>query len=218
MRLPAFLLLLTAGLPVLAQGVQMQALDPDTARAIRPVVEAAHRSFDRMPALRLTSRIGALCGGDGATSGDSRYCTSENVIFVASGLAERLGAERAAYVVAHQMGHAVQVRHGVADLALARITAARSREAELRGMVVRQVECIAGVLLARAGLDPPDLVREPFTGSHWGRAPMAGGPRVTIGIDARRKWLAAGYRKRDLSVCAVGEFGADLLLRADRDR
>jgi len=123
-------------------------------------------------------------------------------------------------LVAHAYGHAVQVQHGVADFALAQIRARRSEEAMLRGLVARQVDCIAGFLVARAGLAPADLTdwmaQEPFAGTHWGRDPLRIGPQVSVGLQARADWFAAG-QGGDLAVCAPGEFTADLLLEALRD-
>ena len=214
MRVLTILLLLTV--PAWGQGVQMADLSPPTERAIRAVVAEAGRTFGRMPPVRLTSAIAQVCGGDGNSSLLTRYCTDQNVIFVAADLVARAGGDGAAYAVAHQFGHAVQVRHGIADIALRRIRAERDREAEFRGWVTRQVECIAGVLLARSGQTLPPPGGEPFTGSHWGRSPISGGPTVSIGGAERRRWLEAGYRARDFGVCAVGEFGAERILQAER--
>ncbi len=194
----------------------MAELSPATAKLLRGVTQTALKTFPNMPGVRLTSRIGAICSGDGASSTLTRYCTSDNAIYVAADLAQQVDGDMAAYLVAHQFGHAVQVRHGIADIALARITRDRAREAEYRGWVTRQVECIAGVLLKRSGARVPGFGAEPFTGSHWGRSPMAGGPRVSIGAAERRRWLETGYRAGDFGVCAVGEFGAELILRAER--
>ena len=210
------LILLCLAAPVHGQGVQMAELSQPTARLVRDVTQIAHKTFPNLPSVRLTSQIGAICRGDGDSSTLTRYCTSDNAIYVAADLAQRVEADMAAYLVAHQFGHAVQVRHGIADVALARITRDRAREAEYRGWVTRQVECIAGVLLKRAGARVPALDAEPFTGSHWGRSPMAGGPRVSIGAGERRSWLQTGHRAGDFKVCAVGEFGAELILRAER--
>jgi len=110
--------------------------------------------------------------------------------------------------MAHVLGHAIQVRHGVADVALRAIRSRRSEEQALRGMVTRQVECVAGVLMATAGEQPAMLRgfgQEPFTGSHWGRDPLNQGPRVSIGLEARAEWYEIGYAARDFAACTVGE-------------
>ena len=103
------------------------------------------------------------------------------------------------------MGHAIQVKYGVADIALRKITDERSREKELRGMVTRQVECIAGVLFARAGLPNANLKRlyktEPFTQSHWGREPLSRGPKVSIGLNARAEWFSKGQKTEQFQTC-----------------
>ena len=209
-------LLCCLAMPAWGQGVQMAGLNGETAQAVRDVVATMHGTFARMPAVRLTSAIGEVCGGDGESSGEVRYCTGQNVIFVAADLAARRGADWAAYAVAHQAGHGVQVRHGIADVALRLIVTDRAREAEYRGWVTRQVECIAGVLIGRSGGALPEFGAEPFTGSHWGRAPLSNGPKVSIGAAERRRWLEAGFRARDFSACGVGEFGAELILRAEQ--
>jgi len=120
-------------------------------------------------------------------------------------------------MLAHLYGHAVQVQHGVADFALGQIRQRRSEEAMLRGLVTRQVECIAGFIMARAGQDDVDLTTlfatEPFTDSHWGRDPLRIGPQVSIGLAVRADWFAIGQRG-DLAACGPGEFTADLLLEA----
>ncbi len=177
----------------------------------------ARQTFDSLPELVLVEDVVARCRGDAGTSLLVRYCSSEDRIY----LDKDISADaRSAYLLAHVMGHAIQVKHGVADVALAMIRANRPREAELRGMVTRQVECIAGVLLGRAGMPLPDLEAlfgaEPFTGSHWGRTPMFSGPKVSIGLAARQTWLARGFNAGAFQACASGEMGDELLLKAEK--
>ena len=178
------------------------------------VAKAYGAAFSDMPSLIVQPGIKDECGGNGAANSDVIYCTSNNTVFL------RDGAANGAYLIAHVMGHAVQVRHGVADIALREIRARRDEEAKLRGWVTRQVECIAGFMLARAGMPLPDLDQafdqEPFTGSHWGRNPIRIGPKVSIGTSERAKWLAKGHGAKSLEACAVGEFGAELLIAAYR--
>ena len=122
--------------------------------------------------------------------------------------------------MAHVLGHAIQVRHGVADVALPAIRNRRSEEDALRGMVTRQVDCVAGVLMASAGLAPADLnqlfTTEPFTDVHWGRQPINSGSRVTIGLAARSQWYDIGYTARDFAACSVDEMSSDLIVAALR--
>ena len=219
--LAAVLFCVLCGTTVGAQDVGMDGLNPKTAKAIRPIVKTANKHFTRMPQVQLTSRLVDLCNGDGETNTLVRYCTALNTIYVAADLTERLPPEGAAYVLAHAYGHAVQVRHGIADIALAKITTDRPREAELRGLVTMQVECIAGVLVGRAlpnGRGKPSdwFPTEPFTGSHWGRSPMRNGPKVAIGTAMRDEWFSKGRASRDFASCAAGEMGAELILRAER--
>ena len=94
-----------------------------------------------------------------------------------------------------------------------------SEEQALRGMVTRQVECVAGVLMATAGEQPAMLRgfgQEPFTGSHWGRDPLNQGPRVSIGLEARAEWYEIGYAARDFAACTVGEMSSELIVQALR--
>ena len=187
---------------------------PVAADPVADVAAAANAAFDRMPRIDRVASIAGNCGADESVHELVAYCTSRNVIFVADAVGS---LPEAAYLVAHAYGHAVQVQHGVADFALAQIRARRSEEAMLRGLVTRQVECIAGFLVARAGLPAASLTdwmtEEPFTGSHWGRDPLRIGPKVSIGLAERDAWFQVG-QAGDLAVCGPGEFTADLLLGA----
>lgn len=181
------------------------------------VLAAARNGFARMPDLVIVERIAGTCGADDAVNAQAAYCTTDNAILMTP---DARGTEAAPYLLAHLLGHAVQVQHGVADVALRTIHARPEDEAALRGMVTRQVECIAGFLLARAGMSADlsaHFAEEPFADAHWGRNPLSVGPVVSIGVDARAEWLARGQEAPTLAACAVGEMGADLLLRAYRD-
>lgn len=181
------------------------------------VAHAARLAFDGMPVVRRVDAIAGNCGADETVNAHVAYCTSRNQIFLTRDAA---AFPEAAYLVAHSYGHAVQVRHGVADFALAQIRARRPEEEMLRGLVERQVDCIAGFLVARAGLPPASLTdwfdAEPFAGSHWGRDPLHIGPEVSIGLAARAEWFAIG-QGGDIAACAPGEFGSDLLVAALND-
>ena len=178
------------------------------------VAEAATRLFDRMPVVTRVDRIAGECGADSRVNTVAAYCTSDNTIFFApSGHDDGL----ANYLLAHVFGHAVQVQHGVADVALREITRRPADEVVLRGYVERQVDCIAGVLLAEAGLDLPDmldqLTADPLDQPHWGRRPLHRGPHLPVPIAERAYWLGQGHQQ-GLAGCAVGEFGPELLLAA----
>jgi predicted metalloprotease len=176
---------------------------------------AARASFDGMPRLRRVAAIAGECGADQHVNQDVAYCTTRNVVFLSDAAAAR---PEAPYLVAHVLGHAVQVRHGIADVALAQIRARRSEEPTLRGYVASQVECVAGFMMARAGQSGGSLADwftdEPFTGTHWGRDPLRVGPQVAIGLAGRDAWFQRGQNAATLQDCAAGEFGAELLLRA----
>jgi hypothetical protein len=178
------------------------------------LMAAAHASFNDMPTLTSVAKIVGRCGADESVNQKVDYCTSSNTIV----LADTVTGPQVAYLVAHSLGHAVQVQHGIADIALKEITQRRAEETVLRGYVASQVDCIAGFLVARAGLSQTPLFAmfksEPFTGVHWGRDPLTIGPSVAIGLDQRDDWFRRGYLAQTLSDCAAGEFGADLLLRA----
>lgn len=181
------------------------------------VMEAAQASFARMPDLQIVASIAGSCGADDSVNDNVAYCTSENTIFLSLQAAQ---SPQAAYLVAHVLGHAVQVQHGIADIALQEITQRRAEEATLRGYVASQVDCVAGFLYAKAGLGPAQLsdwfAQEPFTGTHWGRNPLRVGPQVAIGLAQRDAWFVRGQSTPDLGACAAGEFGTELLLRAYR--
>lgn len=189
---------------------------PSAADPVADVVAAAEAAFDRMPRVQLVPEIAGRCGADLRVNPQVAYCTSQNRIFLAR---DAVALPQAAYLVAHVYGHAVQVQHGVADFALAQIRTRRSEEGMLRGLVARQVDCIAGFLVARAGLPDASLVdwfaQEPFAGVHWGRDPLRIGPDVQIGLAARDEWFQIG-QTGDLSACAPGEFTSDLLIDALR--
>ena len=178
---------------------------------------AATGLFDRLPSVDVVDDLSDECGAGRRTNPSIAYCTSQNTIFVSDDFADR---PQAGYEMAHVLGHAIQVRHGVADVALREITARRSEEAALRGMVTRQVDCVAGVLMARAGLPKADLVRlfgeEPFRDAHWGRQPVNIGPLVSIGLEARVEWYGIGYSARDFAACSVGEMSSELIVQALR--
>ncbi|MEO1641513.1 MAG: hypothetical protein AAFU41_19965 [Pseudomonadota bacterium] len=180
------------------------------------IAETARASFAQMPMVREVDQIAGNCGADDTVNPVAAYCTTSNEILLARDSAD---SPEATYVVAHLFGHAVQVRHGVADFALSQIRARRSEEQMLRGLVERQVDCIAGFLLQRAGVPQPDLTTwydvDPLEGPHWGRNPLARGPVVNVPVAERNAWLAIGYGG-DLSACAPGEFGSDLLVAALR--
>ncbi|WP_333715149.1 neutral zinc metallopeptidase [Yoonia sp.] len=184
---------------------------------VQTVAAAAAAAFDRMPQAEIVLTIAGQCGADASVHPDVAYCTSRNTILVAQDAAAR---PQTAYFLAHAYGHAVQVQHGVADVALREIRARPADEARLRGWVERQVDCIAGFVLSRAGLPLPDLVaafaEDPLDRPHWGRSPLANGPHVPVPVAARAEWLASGYQG-GLAACAVGEFDASLLIAALED-
>lgn len=181
---------------------------------VAQVEAAAQAAFDRMPVVRRVDQIAGQCGADAGVNSTVAYCTTTNQILLARAA---VTAPQTPYMLAHVYGHAVQVQHGVADFALGQIRQRRSEEDMLRGLVTRQVECIAGFLMARAGLPQVDLrdifAAEPFADSHWGRNPLRVGPAVSIGLDARADWFMRG-QQGDLGACAPGEFTADLLIEA----
>lgn len=187
---------------------------PLSADPATDVVNAARLAFDGMPVVRRVDEIAGNCGADETVHPHVAYCTSRNQIFLTR---DATALPEAAYLVAHSYGHAVQVRHGVADFALAQIRARRPEEEMLRGLVERQVDCIAGFLVARAGLPPASLtdwfLEDPFAGPHWGRDPLRIGPEVSVDLVTRDAWFAIG-QGGDIAACAPGEFSSDLLVAA----
>jgi len=182
------------------------------------VVDTANQMFDEMPEVQQVEDLKGVCGAGERTNPHLFYCTSDNTIYHAPTFADR---GPAAYEIAHLLGHAVQVRHGIADVALREIRQRRDEEAELRGMVERQVNCIAGVLVGKSGLGTISIAltyrgQEPFQNAHWGRNPVDRGPIVSIGIDAVQEWFDTGFEALDVAACTVGEFSSDLLVAAQR--
>jgi predicted metalloprotease len=181
------------------------------------VHQTAQALFAQLPDVEARTDLYEACGFGTNSNPNIGYCASNNTIFVSEGFAAR---PQASYEMAHVLGHAIQVRHGVADVALRAILNRRSEEDALRGMVTRQVDCVAGVLMASAGLAPADLnqlfATEPFTDAHWGRQPINSGPRVTVGLAARSQWYEIGYTAHDFAVCSVGEMSSDLIVAALR--
>ena len=189
---------------------------PGLAGPVDDVFAAARAHFDRMPTMEVVDQIAGHCGATPVVNPAVAYCTSENRILLADHMKD---AAQTPYLIAHLLGHAVQVQHGVADIALREIRRQPSMEAELRGHVARQVDCIAGVILKQAGVEPVSLIdlftEEPFTGTHWGRNPLRIGPQVSITLDDRDIWLARGQEGR-IEDCASGPFDASLLVAAFR--
>lgn len=187
------------------------------AAPVDDVMQTARASFARMPYLRIVPTIAGSCGADNGVNRQVAYCTTENTVFLTEAASV---TPQAAYLVAHVLGHAVQVQHGIAGIALREITQRRTEEQTLRGYVAAQVDCVAGFLYARAGLPPAQLTdwfpQEPFTDTHWGRDPLRIGPQAAIGLAPRDAWFVRGQGAADLGACAAGEFGADLLLQAYR--
>jgi len=178
------------------------------------VYATAVEVFDRMPVVETVADMQAACGSGARSNPNIGYCATQNTIYLSEGFAAR---PTASYEMAHVLGHAIQVRHGVADVALRAIRNRRDEEDALRGMVTRQVDCVAGVLMAKAGEEPLDwdvFTAEPFTDAHWGRQPIDIGPRVSIGTQARADWFNIGYQAVDFASCSVGEMAADLIVEA----
>lgn len=180
------------------------------------IARAANTGFANMPSVRVVPTIAGVCGADHRVNDRVAYCTSGSVILVAQ---DQLGRPELPYLVAHAFGHAVQVKHGVADVALRTIRARRSEEIKLRGWVDRQVDCIAGFLYQRAGFGPASLTAwlksDPFDDIHWGREPLSVGPVMPVTLADRDRWFQTG-QTGDLAACSVGEFGSDLLIAAYR--
>ena len=189
---------------------------PATASPADQVTQAATASFARMPAVQVVASISGTCGADQHVNSRAVYCTSRDAILITQAEAN---SARAPYLLAHLFAHGAQVQHGVADVALRTITARRDEEPALRAMVAGQVDCVAGVLYERAGLPLDDLTQlfnsDPFPDPHWGRSPLSSAPVMGIGLSARNQWFARGY-SGGLSSCGSGEFGPDLLIKADR--
>ena len=179
--------------------------------------QTAQALFNRLPDVAVQTDLDAACGGGPDANSHIGYCASDNTIYTSEAFSARPQAD---YEMAHVLGHAIQVRHGVADVALREIRNRRDEEDALRSMVTRQVECVAGVLMANADVPAADLGAlfggEPFTDAHWGRNPINSGPRVSIGLEARQEWYDIGYDAQDFAACSVEEMSSDLIVEALR--
>lgn len=177
------------------------------------IAATAHQLYAQMPNVVVVDAIAGNCGASAEVNPRVAYCTTQNRIFVAEGVLDDPSIH---YEIAHQFGHAIFVRHGLADVALAAIRANRSQEAFLRGQVSRQIDCLAGVLYVRSGLAAASLLdwfpEEPFTGKHWGRDPLRVGPTASIGLAARDEWFLKGQTVAHPRACEVPELPIDLLL------
>ncbi|MEO0343088.1 MAG: hypothetical protein AAF198_06590 [Pseudomonadota bacterium] len=184
---------------------------------VRKVDKAARSLFTEMPQIEEVSDIAAHCGARKPANQSIVYCTRNNTVYIAAMFWD---APQAPYALAHMFGHAAQVRHGIADLALSQIRQRPDEEKQLRGLVERQVHCLAGVYYAKAGLKRTGLLslydREPFTEPHWGRGPISAGPAVSIGMEAANEWFQNGQRFKDPLKCSVGELSAERLGRGLR--
>jgi predicted metalloprotease len=179
--------------------------------------DAASQAFARMPQVVIVDQIAGNCGADQAVDDHVAYCTTSNQILVAKDTSDM---PHTPYLLAHAFGHAVQVQHGVADFALREIRKRPAEEIALRGLVERQVDCIAGFLFQRAGLSRIELSgpsgEDPLNAPHWGRDPLRIGPIVTVALPARLQWFGIGLGG-DIAACAPGEFTGLGLVRALQD-
>ena len=187
------------------------------ADVIADISGAASGAFARMPPVIVVDQITDQCGADAAVDTRVAYCTTGNQILVAKA-AHAL--PQTAFLLGHAFGHAVQVQHGVADFALREIRRRPDEEVMLRGLVERQVDCIAGFLINRAGLPVMDLTalfgNDPLGSPHWGRDPLRMGPVVDVPLAARADWFARG-QDGDIAACAPGEFTGVGLVRSLKD-
>jgi hypothetical protein len=181
---------------------------------VAQIATAAAQAFARMPQVVVVDQIAGQCGADANVDARVAYCTTGNRILVAEPARD---LPQTPYLVGHAFGHAVQVQHGVADFALREIRRRPEDEVMLRGLVERQVDCIAGFLAHRATLPLMDLAdlfqNDPLGRPHWGRDPLRIGPVVDVSLAARAEWFAIG-QKGDIALCAPGEFTGLGLIRA----
>ncbi len=176
--------------------------------------DAASNAFARMPQIVIVDQIAGQCGADAKVDSRVAYCTTANQILLAQSARD---LPETPYLLGHAFGHAVQVQHGVADIALREIRNRPDEEQMLRGLVERQVDCIAGFLVQRAGLPQMDLADmfqdDPLNRAHWGRDPLRIGPVIGVTLTARAEWFARG-QDGDIGACAPGEFTGRGLVHA----
>lgn len=214
--------LLVFGMSAVPSNAQVKRakLAPVLAETLTPVVVQARAAFGVRQPVILVRGLTDQCGGDKRTNALIRLCYSERQILVSVDRVANLQPAAAAYLLAHQFAHAAKIRHGLADIAFARIAANRTDAQRLRGQVTRLVECAAGVLHKRSypNLDQSLIDwfgSEPFADPHWGASPLWRGPKISIGLKERDRWFRIGHRAAEFSVCAQPDFSADLLVKAD---
>lgn len=188
-----------------------------TADPVDDVMAVANARFANMPQLQMVDTIAGNCGAKPNVNRAVAYCTTTGTIHLTR--AARM-TPQAPYLVAHVLGHAIQVRHGVADVALAAIRANRAQEPALRTNVEQMVDCIAGLLMFHAGHTPSNLTvwfeTDPWAEPHWGRKPLSAGPIISVPLEMRNDWYRRGQGDY-LSACATQVFPVDLLLKVYRD-
>jgi hypothetical protein len=187
------------------------------ADVVTGITAAATDAFARMPQVVIVDQIAEHCGADQAVDAGVAYCTTGNRILVA---VDTRDLPQTAYLLGHAFGHAVQVQHGVADFALQEIRKRPNEEVMLRGLVEREVDCIAGFLVQRAGLPAMDLTvlfqNDPLGSPHWGRDPLRVGPVIAVPLAARADWFARG-QEGDVGDCAPSEFTGLGVVKALKD-
>lgn len=163
----------------------------------------------------------SACGGASAASGPF-YCPGDKQIYLDTDffvtLDQRLGAGgdfAAAYVVAHEVAHAVQDQLGI--LGQANQIRAQVGQAESNAISVRielQADCFAGVWAHEAGdklaiLEPGDIAEAMNAASRIGDDTLQAGSGQTVRphtfthgtSDQRQRWFARGYDRGELDLC-----------------
>ncbi|WP_284163127.1 neutral zinc metallopeptidase [Frigidibacter sp. SD6-1] len=192
------------------EAIWSQIFEQELGRAYRPVTLVLFKGGTQ-----------SGCGGASAMTGPF-YCPLDKKVYLDTDffatLSQRLGAKgdfAAAYVVAHEIGHAVQDQLGI----LAKTTQIRkqSSEADSNAISVRvelQADCFSGVWARYAAdqlgtLEQGDIqeavnaaaqIGDDTLQRNAGQRPMP--DSFTHGTsDQRQKWLATGYQQGTIRAC-----------------
>ena len=162
----------------------------------------------------------SACGGASAATGPF-YCPNDRKVYLDTGffttMRDQLGAGgdfAAAYVVAHEIGHAVQDQLGI----LSKVNAVRQRSSEtesnaLSVKIELQADCFSGVWAraaeAKGTLERGDIaeamnaaeqIGDDTLQRNAGRRPMP--DSFTHGTsEQRQRWFGIGYQDGDINAC-----------------
>ncbi len=179
------------------------------------------RPYEPVTLVLFKGATGSACGGASEATGPF-YCPNDKKVYLDTGffttLEDQLGAGgdfAQAYVVAHEVGHAVQDQLGI----LSKVNAVRQRSSEedsnaLSVRIELQADCFSGVWgryaadklgsieqgdIAEA-MNAAERIGDDTLQRNAGRRPMP--DSFTHGTsEQRQRWFATGYKAGDITAC-----------------